>query len=77
MLDFLRERLSFVRVKPGQVLFQQGDRVTDLFLVRLGHVRVAIGRLGSEVKVVSAGPGSVLGEIGMLGLTEADAGKRG
>jgi Fe-S-cluster-containing hydrogenase component 2 len=73
ILDFLRTKLTFVRVNPGQILFKQGDRVTDLYFVRLGHVRVAIERNNVEVKVISSGPGSVLGETGLLGLTAADA----
>ncbi|MEA3186285.1 MAG: hypothetical protein QOD99_115 [Chthoniobacter sp.] len=73
IVNYLRQRISFVRVGPGQVLFRQGDRVNDLYLVRLGHVRIGIQRYGSEAKVLSRGPGTVLGEIGLLAFSHDDA----
>ena len=74
IVNYLRDRLTYVRVKPGQTLFQQGDVATDLFLIRLGHVRISISRFGQEAKVISSGPGAILGEIGLLALSEEDAG---
>ena len=74
IVNYLRDRLTYVRVKPGQTLFQQGDAATDLFLIRLGHVRISISRFGQEAKVISSGPGAILGEIGLLALSEEDAG---
>ena len=72
-LKFLRPRITFVRVSPGQNLFAQGDRANALYFVRLGHVRVGLSMFGAEAKVLSRGPGSVIGEIGLLGLSEVDA----
>src|SRR5262249_44764575 len=51
IVDYLRPRLSFVRVSPGQTLFRQGDRANALYLVRLGHVRVGVRRFGKETGV--------------------------
>ena len=50
-------RLSFVRVNPGQTIFRQGDWADDLYLVRLGHVRVDIDRPGRDETVLYRGPG--------------------
>lgn len=75
IVDYLRARLSFVRVRPGQVLFRQGEPANDLYLVRLGHVRVGVQRYNNEVRVVSRGPGTIFGEIGLLGLSPEDAAK--
>ncbi|MDB6172394.1 MAG: hypothetical protein JWL59_1705 [Chthoniobacteraceae bacterium] len=75
IVDYLRDRLTFVRVKPGQDLFQQGDRVTDLYMVRLGHVRIGTRRYGKEAKVISSGPGTMLGEIGLMALSPSDLNK--
>ena len=75
VVDFLRSRLSFVRVSPGQVLFRQGEPANDLYLVRLGHVRVGVQRYNNEVRVLTRGPGTIFGEIGLLALSPADAGK--
>src|SRR5205085_898081 len=42
IVDFIRSRVSFVRVSPGQILFRQGEEARDLYVVRLGHVRVGV-----------------------------------
>jgi Fe-S-cluster-containing hydrogenase component 2 len=46
-----------------------------MFLVRLGHVRVSLGFHGEESKVISCGPGAVLGEIGLLAFASEDLAK--
>ena len=60
----LYAHLASVRVRPGQTLFRQGDPVTDVYLVRLGYVRVSIRQFEDEARVISLGPGTILGEIG-------------
>lgn len=72
IVNYLRQRVSFVRVSPGQVLFRQGDDVNSMFLVRLGYVRIAIERFQKESKVMSRGPGTILGEIGLLAFSADD-----
>jgi Fe-S-cluster-containing hydrogenase component 2/CRP-like cAMP-binding protein len=76
IVEFLQPRISFVRISPGQTLFHQGDIAEELFLVRLGNIRVGVRRFEGEMKVISRGPGSILGEIGLLGLSALDADKR-
>jgi Fe-S-cluster-containing hydrogenase component 2/CRP-like cAMP-binding protein len=75
-LNFLKDdkvnRLTFVRVNPGQTIFRQGDWADEFYLVRLGHVRVSVMRLGVEGSIVWRGPGSVIGEVGLLALSPAD-----
>ncbi len=75
IVDYLRQRISFVRVNPGQVLFRQGDPVNDLYLVRLGYVRIGVQRYQQESKVLSRGPGTILGEIGLLAFSAQDVRK--
>jgi len=75
IVDYLKGRLSFVHVSPGQVLFRQDEPANDLYLVRLGHVRVGVHRYNNEVRVLTRGPGTVFGEIGLLGLSTQDAAK--
>lgn len=74
IVNFLRERLSFVRLRPGQTLFEYGDRANFMYLVRLGYVRVGPRRFGTESGVISCGPGSILGEIGLLAFSSENAG---
>jgi Fe-S-cluster-containing hydrogenase component 2/CRP-like cAMP-binding protein len=69
IVDFLRPRLQFVRVSAGQTIFRQGDSAQDLFLIRIGHVRVGVRRFQRDAKVFSRGPGAIIGEIGLLALS--------
>jgi Fe-S-cluster-containing hydrogenase component 2 len=43
--------------------------------VRLGHVRVGVHRYNNEVRVLTRGPGTIFGEIGLLALSPNDIGK--
>ena len=72
IVDYLRSRLVFVRLQPGQVLFEEGDIATHFYLVRLGNVRVIVHQYGREGKIVTKGPGTILGEIGLLALSLQD-----
>jgi len=76
IVEFLRQRITFARVNPGQTLFHQGDRASNFFITRMGHIQVSIARYGNEPgRVLSVGPGSTLGEISLLGLSAEDADK--
>ena len=75
-LGFLKSRIKFVRVNPGQIILQQGALADDgLYLIRLGHVRVGVRRHGKEATFFYQGPGTVMGEIGLLAISRDDAGK--
>src|SRR6266567_2965350 len=71
--DYLRARISFLRVTPGQVLFHQDELANEAYLIRLGHIRVGVKRYGSELRVLTKGPGTIFGEIGLLALSARDA----
>jgi Fe-S-cluster-containing hydrogenase component 2 len=43
-----------------------------MYVVRLGHVRIGVRRHDRETKVLPRGPGSILGEIGLLALSPDD-----
>jgi Fe-S-cluster-containing hydrogenase component 2 len=72
IVDFLRGRLAFVHLQPGQVLFEEGDIATHFYLIRLGNVRVTVHQHGREGKIVTKSPGTILGEIGLLALSLQD-----
>ncbi len=72
IVNYLRERVNFVRVQAGQTLFKEGETANHLYLVRLGHVRVGVQQHGKEAKIVTKGPGTILGEIGLLALSLDD-----
>ncbi|HET6250738.1 MAG TPA: cyclic nucleotide-binding domain-containing protein [Tepidisphaeraceae bacterium] len=73
--DFLREKLTFIRVSPGRPIFAQGDSSHHFFFVRLGHVSVEIKKRGRAPNLIYRGPGTAIGEIGLLALSPSDAGR--
>ncbi len=75
IVEYLRKRITFLRVTPGQVLFRQGELSNEVYLIRLGHVRVGVQRYNDEIRVLTRGPGTIFGEIGLLGLSARDATK--
>ncbi len=65
--EFLKDRVDLVAVEPGQTIFEQGDIARDLFVVKLGFVKVT-QRYGQNDRVLNyLGPGNHFGEIGLLG----------
>lgn len=75
ILEYLRPRLGFVRVRQGQVLFRQGDPAQEMYLVRLGNIRVDVQRYGNKATSITRPPGSIIGEIGLLAISPSDVGK--
>src|SRR5262249_44902482 len=55
--------------------FRQGDWADAVYMVRLGHVKVSIGRFGTETAIIHRGPGSVVGEISLLAIAPEDMNK--
>lgn len=54
-------------VQPGEVLFREGDRDCDLFVILAGHVAVQEGRGTPEERIISVhGRGRFLGELNLL-----------
>ena len=53
--------------EAGEVLFSEGDRNCDFFVVLAGQVAMVEGRGTPEERVISVhGPGRFLGELGLL-----------
>jgi SulP family sulfate permease len=64
--DRLRDYLEPVDVPEGHVLIRQGDRPEDVFLLEKGLLTAQLGDDdGSEVRLRTMGPGTVVGEVGM------------
>src|SRR5439155_16562050 len=53
-------------ISVGEVLFEPGDRNTDLFLVISGGIEVVRPVAGREEPITVLGPGQFTGEINML-----------
>jgi CRP-like cAMP-binding protein len=52
------------RLRPGEVLFRQGDRSDGGYIVAAGLI--AAGREGDEEETALLGPGSLIGEVALF-----------
>lgn len=52
------------RLRPGEVLFRQGDRSDGGYVVTSGSI--AVGREGDEEEAALLGPGSLIGEVALF-----------
>jgi anti-anti-sigma regulatory factor len=60
-------RLTRVAQSKGGVIFHQGDKSTDLFVVTRGTASAYIRRPeGRDIRLVTFGPGTVFGELAIL-----------
>jgi CRP-like cAMP-binding protein len=74
-LDALRERAATRSLAKGELLFNLGDASDYMYVVRSGRIRIwAVSAAGAEVTLNILGPGSCLGEIGLLDGSERTAG---
>lgn len=57
---------STVVLKPGEILFRQGDPGDCAYFIQSGEVEVLRGEAGQEVVVATLGPGQYFGEMALL-----------
>jgi thioredoxin reductase (NADPH) len=50
----------------GQVLYSEGDRGHDFFVIMSGRVRVVDHQAGAEREIASSGPGEFVGDLALL-----------
>ena len=50
----------------GQVLYREGDRSHDLFVIMSGHVRIVDHQAGVERELARSGPGEFVGDLALL-----------
>ena len=63
----LAKEATLVVLPPGKTLFRQGDRGTSFYLLVAGHIEVHIEvQGGPPYHLATVGPGSMLGEVGLL-----------
>jgi len=60
-------RLGEIRpTLAGQVLYREGDRGHDFFVIMSGRVRIVDHQAGVEREIASAGPGQFVGDLALL-----------
>lgn len=68
-IEYLRNRVKLSWVEPGQVIYSEGQTADDIFLLRLGHVKVTQSTAGADRVLTYIRPEtskSFFGEIGVL-----------
>ncbi|HUI25852.1 MAG TPA: cyclic nucleotide-binding domain-containing protein [Candidatus Kryptonia bacterium] len=65
-LDHLRGRVELRSCEPGEVICRQGDAADNLYLIRLGFVKVSQHHPGGELVLSYLGRGQYFGEMGLL-----------
>lgn len=53
-------------LKPGQILFQEGDESNGMFIVRRGEIQVFLEKGDSEIALAKVGAGSMIGEMALF-----------
>jgi Fe-S-cluster-containing hydrogenase component 2/CRP-like cAMP-binding protein len=66
-LKSLAKGVELMSVEPGQPIFREGETGRDLYLVRLGYVKVSRMQGMRDQVVNYIGPGSIDGSIGVFG----------
>lgn len=62
----LLSRASKRRCEAGEVVFKEGDRGTDFFVIVRGSVQVSGDDLGNQVTLATLAPGQFFGEVAVL-----------
>lgn len=57
---------SNLMLKPGQVLFHEGDKSDGMYLIRKGELQVYLEKGDQEVKLAVVGAGSMIGEMALF-----------
>lgn len=65
--------LGVRKLEPGEVLFRQGDRGSEAFIVRRGRLQITREESDMTLDVGTAGPGEMIGEMAFLNQTTRSA----
>jgi CRP/FNR family cyclic AMP-dependent transcriptional regulator len=69
LIDLLPSGVPLITVKPGELIFEQGERGDVMYVVAEGKVDIMI-----DGKIIdSAGPDSVVGEMALIDLNPRSA----
>ncbi len=63
LLAFASDRVIF---EPGSVLFRQGETADCAYVILAGEAEIRIETIEGEIKRVTVGPQSVVGEVAIL-----------
>ena len=53
-------------LKPGQVLFAEGDQSNGMYVVRKGEILIYLDKAGTEIPLAKVGAGAMIGEMALF-----------
>jgi hypothetical protein len=57
---------KLIRIEKDEILIREGDPIGDMFIIQRGRVRATRNVNGRETNLTTAGPGEVLGVLGVV-----------
>ncbi|MGK7951690.1 MAG: cyclic nucleotide-binding domain-containing protein [Xenococcaceae cyanobacterium] len=61
------QKMEWVQLTDGEILFAQGDRETDFYLIKSGQIKIyTCERDGQEISLNTLGAGATLGEMALI-----------
>ncbi len=66
VMERLADGATERRLRPGQIIFEEGSTGREMYIILEGQVEVVRGRGGEEMLLARRGPGDVLGEMGFI-----------
>ncbi len=75
-IESLRENVELIRYNKGDVICRQGEVADAFYLIRTGFVKVSEEHREGELVLAYLSLGGYFGEIGLLGTTEGEKGRR-
>lgn len=67
-LECLSRVSRLCKLRPGTILFREGEIEDDVFVISTGHVRLSMNVPGrGDVPFLTTGPGELVGWSGLLG----------
>jgi len=64
--EFILQKGVVKEHPPGEIIFREGDSASSVMLVLNGQAEVYVERHGKLIPLAESGPGTILGELGVL-----------
>ena len=67
-LEQIYSRCDLVRKKKGDVIIKEGTEATEIFVLLMGRVKIALDFEKDPIVIGDLGPGSCIGEASVIGI---------
>ena len=67
-LDSLLSLLEKVEYSKEQIIFEEGDKPDNIYVVKSGRVKLVVNRHETPLELIVFGPGALFGEASVIGI---------